>query len=124
MTQFSFGCLDCRPKCMNGNPAVWFGRNITIHEMDGTVNETMENGATEILQEITVRPTVCVNVTELVNATDGTEEVNFTITNCTDLHGDVEHGYWECECPSFNTTGERLISIPFGSTENSGSSQI
>ena len=111
LSDLPVGCviLDCKPKCMNGEPAVWFGTN----EMGNIVNETMENGTmtTELIQETTVLPTVCVNATEMVNATDDTGGFNVTMTSCTELHGHVEQGYWECQCPSFDTTGESIISI-------------
>ena len=99
---------------MNGEPAVWYGPNLTEQEMDNIVNETMVNGTMMmgLIQETAVLPTMCVNATELVNATDDTEGANFTTPNCTELQGEVERGYWECECPSFNTTGESFIPIP------------
>ena len=98
---------------MNGESAVWYGPSITEEEMDNIINETMVNGTmmTELIQETTVLPTACVNATEPVDATDDTEGVDLTIPNCIELQGEVEQGYWECECPSFNTTGESFIPI-------------
>ena len=91
---------------MNGEPAVWYGPNITEQEMDNIVNETMVIGTmmTELIQETPA--------TDDSEATDDTEGVIFITPNCTELQGDVEQGYWECECPSFNTTGESFIPIP------------